>query len=588
RLGRVLPEFMVPAAVVVLDALPLTVNGKVDREALPDPDFSAAGGGREPRTEAERMLCELFAQVLGLDRVGVEDGFFALGGDSITSMQLAARARRAGIALTPRQIFEHKTPERLAALAERTPAAESGPGPMDVGVGEVPWTPVMLAAGEGALRPGFAQWLTVPAPAGLTREALVSGLQEVLDTHDMLRARVAGGRLTAGERGSVDAAELVRIGEDAPELLDPAAGRMIGISWLPGDETGAPGRLTVAGHHLVVDGVSWRVLLPDLRAAWEAAVAGRRPRLDPVPASFRRWAHLLAEEATSPRRVAELAEWTALLDVPEPPLAALDPARDTFAHARQASWTLSRQTTAALVEQVAPAYGCGVDDVLLAALAVAVARWRPGWTEPLVDVESHGRHPVGGMDLTRTVGWFTSVHPVRLDVTGIDPEQVAAGAPEAGRLLKRVKEQARAVPGDGLGHGLLRHRNPATGQRLAALQQARIGFNYLGHFAGDGEVISGSADPGMPMPHVLTAGAVVAGRGDRSALTLVLTWAGRSLPDAEGLGIAWTDMLAGLARHASEPTAGGHTASDFDLLTLDQDDIDAFEADFPAQAANDR
>ncbi|AQZ69227.1 hypothetical protein BKM31_54140 [[Actinomadura] parvosata subsp. kistnae] len=586
RLGRVLPEFMVPAAVVVLDELPLTVNGKVDRAALPDPDFAPAGGGREPRSAAERVLCELFAQVLGLDRVGVEDGFFALGGDSITSMQLAARARRAGIALTPRQIFEHKTPERLAVLAERAQEAAPGPDPRDEGAGEVPWTPVMLAAGEGALRSGFAQWLTVSAPAGLTREALVSGLQAVLDTHDMLRARVAGGRLIVGERGSVDAAGLVRIGEQARGLLDPMAGKMIGISWPPGEET--PGHLTVAGHHLVVDGVSWRILLPDLQAAWEAAVAGRPPALDPVPASFRRWAHLLAEEAASPRRVAELAEWTELLDVPEPPLAALDPARDTFAGARHASWTLPHRTTAAILEQVAPAYGCGVDDVLLAALAAAVAAWRPGWTQPLVDMESHGRHAIGGMDLTRTVGWFTSVHPVRLDVAGLDPEQVAAGAPEAGRLLKRVKEQARAVPGDGLGYGLLRHLNPETAQRLAALHEPRIGFNYLGHFAGQGEVMGGSADPGMPLPHVLTAGAVVSGRGDRSELTLALTWAGRLLQDAEALGTAWKDMLTGLARHASEPTAGGRTASDFDLLTLDQDDIDAFEADYPADVANDR
>ncbi|WP_239130436.1 condensation domain-containing protein, partial [Sinosporangium siamense] len=513
---------------------------------------------------------------------------FALGGDSITSMQLAARARRAGFSLTPRQIFERKTPERLAALADRAPEAEPGPGQRDVGAGEVPWTPVMRAAGEGALRPGFAQWLTVPAPVGLTREALVSGLQEVLDTHDMLRARVVGGRLVAGEPGSVEAADLVRIGEEAPGVLDPTAGKMIAISWLPG----SPGQLTVAGHHLVVDGVSWRILLPDLQDAWEAVVAGRRPVLDPVPASFRRWAHLLTEEAVSPRRVAELAEWTALLDVHEPPLAALDPARDTFAGARHASWTLPRQQTAALLEQAAPAYGCGVDDVLLAALAAAVAAWRPGWTGPLVDVERHGRHPVGGLDLTRTVGWFTSVHPVRLDVAGLDPEQVAAGAPEAGRLLKRVKEQARAVPGDGLGYGLLRHLNPETAQRLAALQKPRIGFNYLGQFAGDlagdGEVISGSADPGMPLPHVLTAGAVVSGRGDRSELTLVLTWAGRLLQDAEALGTAWKDMLSGLARHAGEPTAGGHTASDFDLLTLDQDDIDAFEADFSADVADDR
>uniref|UniRef100_UPI00278BB0FB non-ribosomal peptide synthetase n=1 Tax=Streptomyces sp. KL118A TaxID=3045153 RepID=UPI00278BB0FB len=200
----VLPEYMVPAAVVVLDALPLTVNGKVDRAALPAPDFAGRATGREPRTEVERVLCGVFAEVLGLERVGVEDGFFELGGDSISSMQLASRARRAGLVVTPRQVFTEKSVERLALVAESVGRHEAAVS--DVGTGVVPWTPVMRALGERAAWPGFAQWVVLEVPAGLGLDDLTAGLGAVLDRHDMLRARTVPGesKLVVTEPGSVE------------------------------------------------------------------------------------------------------------------------------------------------------------------------------------------------------------------------------------------------------------------------------------------------------------------------------------------------------------------------------------------------
>ncbi|WP_344610002.1 amino acid adenylation domain-containing protein, partial [Streptomyces glaucus] len=425
RVAGSLPEYLVPAAFVVLEALPLTVNGKVDLKALPAPDFAGRATGREPRTAAERTLCEIFAAVLGLERAGADDDFFHLGGDSITSMQVVARAGRAGLVLTPRQVFELRTPARLA-LAARPAGARAATTTEDA-VGELPWTPVMRALGRAAARPGFAQWAVVAAPPALGEKTLATALGTLLDTHAVLRARAAADApvLVVAGRGSVDPAALVarvelrtdedpdraveRAARDAADRLDPAAGAMVRLVWVDaGPER--TGRLALVVHHLVVDGVSWRILLPDLRAACEAAVAGRAARLDPVGTSFRRWAELLESEARHGERVAELDRWWELLDGGDAPIGgrALDPARDTAATLRHRSWTLSGAPAHALVGRVAAAFHCGVHEALLATLAGAVARSRPGADGAvLVDVEGHGREPRDGVDLSRTVGWFT-------------------------------------------------------------------------------------------------------------------------------------------------------------------------------------
>ncbi|RZB19440.1 hypothetical protein StrepF001_11535 [Streptomyces sp. F001] len=612
-----LPEHMVPAAVVVLDALPRTANGKVDRAALPAPDFTGATTGRttfrEPRTDTERILCDLFAEMLGLEQVGVEDGFFELGGDSISSMQLVSRARRAGLVLTPRQVFEEKTPERLAAVAAAAGTGERSGAVSDMGVGDVAWTPVMRAFGPQAAGVRFAQWMTVGAPAGLALEVLTAGLTAVLDTHDMLRARAVPGepRFVVGEPGSVDAAPLVSRLEAGPEdldtlagqaareaagRLDPAAGVMVRAVWVDAGPD-AVGRLVVVAHHLVVDGVSWRVLLPDLQAACEAVADGREPVLDPVATSFRRWSHLLSEQALSSERVAELPTWQALLGEPEAPLGgrALDPAADTAATLRRRSWTVPAQEAAVLVDQMPAAFHCGVREVLLAGLAAAVVQWRreTATRTLLVAVEGHGREPLDGVDLARTVGWFTSARPVRLDLTDSELEDAATGGPAAGHLLKTVKEQTRTTPGDGLGYELLSHLNPDTAPTLHAAPAPQVGFNYLGRFtaaAAAGTVnawqlageaaVGGSADPGLPAMHALEGLAVVRDTPAGPELSVTLNWPVRLLDedDMERLGQAWVRMLGGLAAHTAEPTAGGHTPSDFGLLDLEQDEIEQFEA----------
>ncbi|MFI1683191.1 amino acid adenylation domain-containing protein, partial [Streptomyces sp. NPDC020607] len=623
-----LPEYMVPAAVVVLDELPLTVNGKVDRSALPAPDFAARTTGREPRTETERVLCVLFAEVLGLERVGVEDGFFELGGDSISSMQLASRARQAGVVLTPRQVFEEKTAERLALVAET--AGREIEEIVDVGVGELPWTPVMRALGERVTSAHFAQWVVLSTPADLRPEVLAAGLGAVLDRHDMLRARTVPGeaKLIVDEAGSVGAGSLIdrvdasdgaadpgELAREAADRLDPARGAMVRAVWADAGPD-RPGQLVLVAHHLAVDGVSWRVLVPDLRAACEAAAEGREPTVDPVGTSFRRWSELLAAEAVGEHRVAELQDWLTLLGDDVQPLThrELDPAIDTARTLRRSSWVVPGDQAEALLGRTPAAFHCGVDDVLLAALAGAVAHWKPETAAGLlIDVEGHGREPVEGhgVDLSRTVGWFTSAHPVRTSTFGIDLAQVLDGGPAAGTLLKSVKEQLRAVPGgDGLGYELLRHLNAETAPVLRARPAPEIGFNYMGRFTtavrtsgtairtsgpavawqltGD-TAIGGIVPPDMPLHHALEAGAAVRDTPEGPELTLTLSWAGELLPDAEAdrLGSTWAAMLGGLAGHTvTEATAGGHTPADFPLLgaALTQADVEELEAAVPAPA----
>jgi nonribosomal peptide synthetase CepB len=337
--GR-LPDYLVPAAVVVLAGLPVTANGKVDRAGLPAPDFAGQVAGRAPVTAAEELLCSLFAEVLGLERVGAGDSFFALGGDSIMSMQLVARARRAGVRISPQDVFEQETPAGVALVAG---LVAGGGGELDVAAGEVALTPVMRALGGRAWGGRFSQWMVLAVPAGLDEGALVAAVAAVVGCHDMLRARVTGPggaqRLevaaAGGEReraallaGRVDVAGLAggaleeaaqAAARAAAGALDPRAGLMMRVVWLDAGPT-QPGRLVVVVHHLVVDGVSWRVLVPDLAAAYAAVAAGGEPALDRPPTSFRRWARLLAGQAGSPGRVAELAAWAALLAGPDEPL----------------------------------------------------------------------------------------------------------------------------------------------------------------------------------------------------------------------------------------------------------------------------
>ncbi len=628
-----LPEYMVPAVFVVLDSLPVTPNGKLDRKALPAPEIEVTGG-RGPRTPQEQVLCELFTELLGLPSVGVDDNFFELGGDSIVSIQLVSRARAVGVVFTPRDVFERKTVVGLAAVAEVT---ELPCGVGDVGVGVVALTPIVqwLAERGGPIE-SFHQLMVVCVPAGLGLDQLVGAVQVVVDHHDVLRSRfMRGGGEDAGQRwsweitapGTVAADVLVHrvdatgVGEDGlaevirhqavvgGSRLDPWAGVMMQLVWC---DTGAdrPGRLVIAIHHLVVDGVSWRILLPDLAAAARAVMAGRHPELPVVGTSFRRWAQHQLQWANDPARLDDEAPvWLSGGDVADPLLTdrGLDPVADVVGTAASLTVTVAPEQTLALVSGVPAVFHGGVQDVLLTALALAVAQWRDrhgreAGTAVLVDVEGHGREDiVAGLDLSSTVGWFTSVFPVRLD-PGLGGEQARCAEPAVlGRAVKRVKEQLRALPHHGVGYGALRYLNSHIGPRLAALPRPQIGFNYLGRFpaptppgvghsaewaiAPETGVLGGGGDPGMPLAHGLELTVITTDTPAGPRLHASWSWASGlwSQPDVEELAQAWVSVLNLLVTCAGSAGAGGHSPSDFPLVAaaLSQDDIDDLDTAIP-------
>ncbi|WP_276540091.1 non-ribosomal peptide synthetase [Streptomyces hygroscopicus] len=682
HLAGALPEYMIPSAFVVLDRLPLTPNGKLDRKALPAPSFGASANSRPPRTPVEEALCAVFAEVLRLTSVGIDDSFFELGGDSIVSMQLIARARAAGLVLRVGDVFEHKTVAGLAAVAEvLDDAASRAP---DNPVGEFAPTPIMHWLRErGGAIDAFGQPMLVRTPAGLDLPTLTAALQALHDRHDVLRARLVqdaegGWRLSVPPAGAVSCADRVRridtartpAGDlaalydraltEARAGLAPRDGRMVRAVWFDAG-AGRPGRLLLVAHHLVVDGVSWRILLRDLADIATAVAAGREPELTPVGTSVRRWSELLAAEVRRPERRAELPLWTDLLSAPDAQLGgapqapgqdpgqtlvqdpgrapgqapgqdpgqapgqtlgqtpgqtpgqapgqtlgqtpgqapgqdpAQTPGQDPAGPVARVTVTLPAARTEPLLGQVPSVFHCGVEDVLLAALALAVAdrrrRLGSSATSMLVAVEGHGRdESVGGADLSRTVGWFTSLYPVRLDPGQVRWGELWSGGPDTGRVVKRIKEQLRAVPGTGIGYGLLRHLDREAGAELARLAVPRIGFNYLGRvevhdgpgvdWAPASEALGldlGGDGPGTPYGLELTA--VTVDRPGGPELMVTWTYARDVLSEAEvrEVGEAWLRALEGMALHAAGPGAGGHTPSDLALSDLEQEEIELLE-----------
>ncbi|GHF71761.1 amino acid adenylation domain-containing protein/non-ribosomal peptide synthase protein (TIGR01720 family) [Amycolatopsis bartoniae] len=503
RVAASLPDYLVPAAVVAVDSFPLTRNDKLDVKALPAPDYR--GTTRAPRTDTEVRLAELFAEVLGVRQVGADDSFFALGGDSIVSMRLVSKARAAGFGFSPRDVFERRTVAELAQVAGEAKAATDP----DAGIGEVPLTPMLHWLTRNKPYDRLSQARLLCTPAGLDLDRLTGMLRTLLDRHDVLRSTFDRALVVhpRGAEPAVRRVELTDVAAQLPDVLEeelrelsPADGKMARFVWF--DRPGGDGRLLILLHHLVVDGASWGVLVPELADLW----AGRE--LPPVGTSFREWAKALPEVAQA--KAPELDLWRDILSGPDPVLGRrrLDPAVDTRSTMRAERTFLDADLTRALLTTVPERLGVTVNDVLLTAFARAVARWRGEEGSVLIALEGHGREEqlVPGADLSGTVGWFTDVHPVRIDPTDV----------------RKVSQQL-ALPDSGLGYGLLRYLNPDTAPELARLPEPQVEFNYLGRLTvgeTDGEpwsgapevgAMGGGVDDAMPAPYCLVLNALVRG-----------------------------------------------------------------------------
>ncbi|OBF83047.1 non-ribosomal peptide synthetase, partial [Mycobacterium sp. 852002-51163_SCH5372311] len=591
ELAERLPTYMVPVAVVVIDALPLTANGKLDRRALPAPEYTDGDRYRAPTTRTEEILAGIYAQVLGLERVGVDESFFELGGDSILSMQVVARARAAGLLCRPRDIFVEQTVARLARVVR---VADGASGVVDEGVGPIVATPLMrwLAGVDGPVEQ-FNQTVLVQTPPGVTEADVVVVLQALLDRHAMLRLRAEhraqAWSLRVPEPGSVNARTCLRaVDALSPEelvaarsRLHPAAGVMVSALWV-----GSTGQLALLIHHLAVDGVSWRILLEDLNIAWVQHRDGQPIALPTGGTSFARWSALLAEHAYQPE-IVELAEAWRQVAAPAV-LPAVQPGVDTFATAGQLSVSLDTDTTRILLGEVPTAFHAGVHEMLLIAFGLAVAEFAGSGRAPIgIDVEGHGRHEelAADVDLTRTVGWFTTLYPVSLTVGGLPWVQVTKGEAALGALLKDAKEQLRALP-DPLSYGLLRYLNADV--ELDGPEPV-IGFNYLGRLGaraeapGDAWRLSQEGGPvtrtataiQMPLARTVELNASTVDTDTGPRLYATWSWAPSAMDRTQvsRLSQLWFEALSGICAHVRHG-GGGWTPSDVAPARLTQQQLD--------------
>ncbi|MET7357757.1 amino acid adenylation domain-containing protein [Streptomyces sp. NPDC005562] len=583
-------EYMVPAHLVVMTEFPLTANGKLDRKALPEPT-TATGAVVPPATEDERTVCAAVAAVLQLDEVGVDQDFFQLGGDSILTISLLSALRDAGLYVTARQIFENGVVGALAAVASREDVSTVDHG--DVATGPVEGSPIVQWLGETTdAIDGFVQSVVLNTPADLTPEALDEILSALLARHPMLRAR-----LVRGERWSFDIPETAPAApvwreSDLPldacvtlatDGLDPDGGAMLRAVWRRAER-----QLVVVAHHVVVDGVSWRVLMEDLATAWRQCAAGTPVELPPEGTSFRRWTQLLGR----PGFEADHAYFRRPLPGEDRPVGrrALS-SDDTVARERLRTVSVGPEVTAALLGEIPAKFHAGVNDVLLTALAVTLARWRrdlgQDQTFAHIELEGHGREgryvaDAAGFEpeLSRTVGWFTTLFPVAVD-PGTAPDLTSPAYLAA--ALKAVKEDLARVPSNGISYGALRY----LGDTAFDAPAPQVLFNYLGRFdagaqgdwnlAGTTGQLGEKRDPAMRLPRALEFNAIAEPGADGGEYELVTTisWPDGLFTDedVETLGGYFRVALAGLAALDE----GGHTPSDFPLVPLTQADVDALD-----------
>lgn len=624
-----LPDHMIPAAFVVLDALPLTPNGKVDRRALPAPDASDLAVGTDyvpPRTAVEETLVALWQELLSVNRVGIHDNFFGLGGDSILSIQLIARAKQAGIELTPKQIFQHQT---IAALADVAGTVRSVEAEQGVVTGAVPLTPIQQwYLNQAQPDPHhFNQSVLLTVPSDLDVASLERAVAALWRHHDGLRLQfVQEAGTWQQNNGGVEAEALLPIvthfnlntldeetrpsflrakAEKIQASLNLATGPLIHVAYF---DYGAEqsGRLLIVIHHLAVDGVSWRILLEDLESAYQQA---RQTQLKDQPiqlplktTSYQAWARWLADHGPTIVND-ELIYWqqfaqTQLSQIASHLMLPVDHpkglAENTVDSVDEVICSLSVAETEELLRNVPALYRTEINDILLTALAQSIGQWS-GTHALYLHLEGHGRellvdeaNPQIPIDLSRTVGWFTSLFPVHLTLPNEPTWPNKSPQEHLGKAIQSVKEQLRQIPRRGVGYGILRYL--AQDSTVVPAIEPDVSFNYLGQldatFGGNGapdgagQLLLGTADeatgtphgPRHQRPHLLDInGMVIEG-------ALQLSWRySRNVHDhatIEALSEQYIAALRELIAHCRTPNAGGFTPADFPAAQIDQAALD--------------
>jgi non-ribosomal peptide synthase protein (TIGR01720 family) len=536
-------------------------------------------------------LANIWSQVLRIEQVGVHDRFFELGGDSILSMQVIAKANKAGLRLTLKQTFQHQTIAELALVAEAIthPRFEQG-----FVTGEVPLTPIQkwFFEQDYADRHHWNQARLLELRQDFEAILLERAIQQLVAHHDALRLRFqlgdAGWRqFNAGSEESVKLTlvDLATTPEaDWTSVMETAAvGLQASLNLSQGPVVRAalfnfgsrrPSCLLLVIHHLAVDEVSWRILLEDLQVICEQLQSDGTIKLPAKTTSFRKWGQELAEHAHSATLEQEADYWLAVSSAESGPIPVdLSGGKNIEASVRTVSVSLDAEDTSALLQKVPQAYNTQINDVLLSALALALTSWI-GQSGVRIDLEGHGREELfEGIDLSRTVGWFTTIFPVTLDLRGtVGP----------GEVLKSVKEQLRRIPERGIGYGMLRYLggDDNVAAQLRSVPPPEIIFNYLGQFdqvaASPFMPVKGSIGPvHSPLArrsHLLSINSLVA--NGRLRIDWGYSEAVHRRGTIERLAQNFIEALRSLIHHCTSPGAGGYTPSDFVETGLDQEGLD--------------
>ena len=593
-----LPDYMVPSDFIVLDALPLTPNGKIDRTAIQQivaqEDTFEMGTFIPPRTETEEVLAKIWMDLIGFDEISVYDNFFEIGGDSLISIRIIARANEAGLNLTPQLLFDYPTIAELAALLEKKSVVNS---PDELVQGEFPLLPIHHWFLEWDL-PEPSHWnqaVLLKTPVNFDESAMEKALQELAAYHDALRMTVKGEN--GGWQGSIsevgeipfDRFDLAALSDgQQSEALDQEATKLhrsLNIHHGPVIRSASfylgrdkPGRLLLILHHLVVDWVSWGVILDDLSRLYQGFQQSPDSpiSLPSKTTSIKTWAEKLKEYANSPKIADEIGFWVSEAQQPEPSLPADYPQGENSVTSEQViTAALPADATRQLLNEANQAYQTRVEELLLTALAKTFYDWA-GAAGLRVGLEGHGRENLfSDQDLSRTVGWLTSYYPLWLHL----------GSPEnGGASIKKIKEKVRSLPNRGVGYGILRYL--ADRPEIEVLKNSpypQVLFNYLGRIG----ILLPEDVPFKPV-YDAPLGKERSSKGERRYLfeinsyvqdeRLHLSWMySQNIHHPETVKDLSANYLANLNRviaHCMEPDAGGFTPSDFPLADLDDSELD--------------
>ncbi|SKB14961.1 non ribosomal peptide synthetase, involved in aeruginosin biosynthesis [Planktothrix sp. PCC 11201] len=589
-----LPHYMVPAFLIFLEAFPLTTNGKIDRRALPKPEILLDNIPNlvMPSTEIEKTLADIWQTVLGLKQVSINDNFFELGGDSILAIQIIAKANQVGLKITPNQLFSHQTISQLATVTERAPLTETIQGLV---IGNVPLTPIQQWFFEQNLPEPhhFNQAMLLEVGTNLKPDLLKTAIAQLLYHHDALRLRFIKQDGKWQQYNSDDwhsftfevidlsclsdqeqLTTLTTIIDKQQRSFNLEKGPLVAVVYC---QLANSLKLSIVIHHLAVDGVSWRILLEDLATVYQQLEKGETPQLPPKTSSFKDWAEELQIYAQSPELKAPLNYWltqdfSALSSLPRDYQA--DVTANTVASAKTLSFCLTENQTRALLQDVPQAYNTQINDVLLTALIQAFAKWT-NFPALLLDIEGHGRENlINSLNLSRTVGWFTSIFPVYLTLETIN---------HPGESLKSVKEQLRQIPRRGVDYGIGYYLNSdlTIQSHLRNAPKPEVSFNYLGQFTGDQ-----IAEVGWQFSKE-SSGSIHGSLGRRSHLIeinslivsgkLEMEWQYsenfHQKTTIENLAHTYQKSLEALINHCLS-AEGGYTPSDFPDADLNQTELD--------------